>query len=68
MGITSTNFHMDDKTRVFVSEAMRCAVKFGEQSYLPDLTIFLPDGVDAQPIIDAFNAEMEAAKPKQVAA
>jgi len=43
------------------------ALKIGTSDW-QEIAIFLPDGVDAQPIVDAFNEAMEAAKPKQVAA
>ena len=67
MVVMSTNYHTDKTIRAFKNIGSN-GFKFGAQDWISDLIIFLPDGVDAQPIVDAFNEAMEAAKPKQVAA
>ena len=57
----SVNFHADAKTSAFTGHKPS-VVKLGESLLAADVTIFLPDGVDAQPIVDAFNIAMKSTK------
>lgn len=64
--MTSYTFHTDQSVIAKVGlEKSTLLLKSGRWT---DLAIFLPDGVNAQPIVDAFNAAMEAANPKQESA
>ena len=52
---------------IAVAAEITNALRIGSKDW-PEVTIFLPARVEIQPIVDAFNAAMEAAKAKQVIA
>lgn len=64
----SANLHATDAAHAVVGHYSGSLRIYGDHLSSSGFTVFLPEGVDAAPIADAFNKAMEAYKSLRVAA
>lgn len=67
MIFTSTSVHADKTMKAFRGHG-EYVIKFGDTPTSTIITMFLPEGTNVQPIIDAFNEAVRATSLEQVAA